>query len=551
MLGFLLDALSAFWNSILAMFGFGSSQTSITNQLEVFVKSNKGEQVCLQLDPSWTVADVKKTLAPKFNSSPEDLKIIFAGKELSNEMEIRQCDLGNRSLLHAVIVKVKEKEAMNNEQRNLTATVNINSLQNDIEEVKETDATHNKQATTSDVSTVISDRKKHKDETSINTDSLEAASSSCPPVDPAIAGSSGDNRCARLLCDASTVMTIQLTEDEQKHIMDLKASGKEGETPHFYVYCMRPCGSVRVGKLRVRCSLCKQGAITLHRDPCNWQDVLSPGQIDATCETEGCEGNMAQFFFKCREHLTLGEDDTAVALYLIRANLQEIPCLACMDVSTPVIVFQCQAAHVICLDCFVTYCISRLSERQFVQDNTVGYTLPCPAGCEKSFIEEVHHFKLMGEAHYDRYQRWGTEEAVLSVGGVLCPYPGCGQGIIPDQDCRRVACLNGCGFVFCRLCLQGYHIGECNPSEGQYPNDPESSGSFSIDPSRAAHARWGNENVVAIKTLTKPCPACRTPTERDGGCMHMICTRGSCGFGWCWVCQTEWTRECMAAHWFG
>ena len=39
----------------------------------------------------------------------------------------------------------------------------------------------------------------------------------------------------------------------------------------------------------------------------------------------------------------------------------------------------------------------------------------------------------MGDAHYDRYQRWGTEEAVLSVGGVLCPYPGCGQGIIPDQ----------------------------------------------------------------------------------------------------------------------
>ncbi|CAL4199630.1 unnamed protein product, partial [Meganyctiphanes norvegica] len=119
-------------------------------------------------------------------------------------------------------------------------------------------------------------------------------------------------------------------------------------------------------------------------------------------------------------------------------------------------------------------------------------------------------------------------------------------------DCRRVACLNGCGFVFCRLCLQGYHIGECNPSEGQYPSlDTEGSGSYSIDPNRAVHAQWGDANVVTIKTITKPCPACRTPTERDGGCMHMVCTRGSCGFHWCWVCQTEWTRECMAAHWFG
>lgn len=34
-----------------------------------------------------------------------------------------------------------------------------------------------------------------------------------------------------------------------------------------------------------------------------------------------------------------------------------------------------------------------------------------------------------------------------------------------------------------------------------------------------------------------------------GGCMHMICTR--CSFHWCWVCQIEWSRECMGAHWFG
>jgi hypothetical protein len=35
-----------------------------------------------------------------------------------------------------------------------------------------------------------------------------------------------------------------------------------------------------------------------------------------------------------------------------------------------------------------------------------------------------------------------------------------------------------------------------------------------------------------------------------GGCMHMVCTRARCGYHWCWVCQTEWTRECMSNHWF-
>ena len=29
----------------------------------------------------------------------------------------------------------------------------------------------------------------------------------------------------------------------------------------------------------MRCATCKQGALTLHRDPCNWQDVLNPGQV--------------------------------------------------------------------------------------------------------------------------------------------------------------------------------------------------------------------------------------------------------------------------------
>ena len=56
---------------------------------------------------------------------------------------------------------------------------------------------------------------------------------------------------------------------------------------------------------------------------------------------------------------------------------------------------------------------------------------------------------------------------------------------------------------------------------------------------------------VTIRVISKPCPGCRTPTERDGGCMHMVCTKPGCGLHWCWVCQLEWTRDCMASHWFG
>lgn len=47
-------------------------------------------------------------------------------------------------------------------------------------------------------------------------------------------------------------------------------------------------------------------------------------------------------------------------------------------------------------------------------------------------------------------------------------------------------------------------------------NIDSSSCSYSVDPGKAADARWDEASKVTIKVLTKPCPKCRTPTERDG-----------------------------------
>lgn len=63
----------------------------------------------MSLDPCWTVAQVKTTLAPKLNTPTQDLRIIFAGKELPDDLVIQQCDLGNHSFLHAVRVVAGDK----------------------------------------------------------------------------------------------------------------------------------------------------------------------------------------------------------------------------------------------------------------------------------------------------------------------------------------------------------------------------------------------------------------------------------------------------------
>ena len=51
--------------------------------------------------------------------------------------------------------------------------------------------------------------------------------------------------------------------------------------------------------------------------------------------------------------------------------LFQIPCLSCGDVipdDNVVVVFDCAEHHVICVDCFKMYGLSRLNERQFVLD---------------------------------------------------------------------------------------------------------------------------------------------------------------------------------------
>ena len=49
----------------------------------------------------------------------------------------------------------------------------------------------------------------------------------------------------------------------------------------------------------------------------------------------------------------------------------QIPCLSCGDTlpeDETVVVFECADQHVICLDCFKLYALSRLNERQFILD---------------------------------------------------------------------------------------------------------------------------------------------------------------------------------------
>jgi ariadne-1 len=54
-----------------------------------------------------------------------------------------------------------------------------------------------------------------------------------------------------------------------------------------------------------------------------------------------------------------------------------------------------------------------------------------------------------------------------------------------------------------------------------------------------------SENVNWLIANTKKCPNCRAPIEKNGGCMHMMCSKnfGGCGFEFCWLCRGNWAEH--------
>lgn len=69
-------------HAMLQLIWFG--QNTLSNTMNIYVKSNTGKTVSVSLDPKWDVKNVKEIIAPKLGLPPEELKIIFAGKELED-----------------------------------------------------------------------------------------------------------------------------------------------------------------------------------------------------------------------------------------------------------------------------------------------------------------------------------------------------------------------------------------------------------------------------------------------------------------------------------
>jgi len=419
------------------------------------------------VDPQWNVSKLKEEIGGRQAVDPKDIRIIFAGRELKDDLKLKDADIPNQSVIHAV------------------------------------------------------------------------------------RGGRWSARSVKGLATPLSKIHLATVGEESEAEGATNAAGAASASQRraqYFVYC-KTCKDITPGKLRVCCSRCNEGAMVLCQDPSSWDDVLKSGRIRGSCKTPGCEGDIAVFYFKCARH-PAAEGDRCVPLHLIRSNTRDIPCLACTEIKDPVLVFPCVDGHAVCLDCFEIYCTTKLNDRQFVQSDAHGYTLPCPGSldsCNDAVITEAHHFRVLGQDQYDRYQRFGAEEYVLKMGGVLCPGRSCGMGLLPEPGMRSVRC-SGCNLEFCKECKEPFQRGHSCRQNQSGATAPARPSRYQVNAENARRARWENEAKQVIQRISKKCPGCQTNTEKAGGCNHMTCAR--CKFEWCWICVIRWNGECQMSHWF-
>lgn len=103
---FILDFFRSFMNTMIALLSFGKK--TVKNTLNINVKTN--DQVLnIELETSQEIIAIKEIVSEKLGITPDEIKIIFAGKELTDSTKISQCDLGQMSFLHAIKTRKREE----------------------------------------------------------------------------------------------------------------------------------------------------------------------------------------------------------------------------------------------------------------------------------------------------------------------------------------------------------------------------------------------------------------------------------------------------------
>lgn len=320
---------------------------------------------------------------------------------------------------------------------------------------------------------------------------------------------------------------------------------------HFYVLCYS-CDNVTPAVFVAVCDKCDSSNFKIS------SPIANPNIKNVNGFCEDCQFASGHVSVNCSKDAS---HSPAIFLKQVRRNLDHMMCIGCYSETSEIIVSFCEnPGHVLCLDCFRRYAESYLSNGHFVMVQGIGYTISCPVACPDSYISDTHLFRILGASFYSHYKELAARNFCHTEGYFTCS--NCGMfWERPNLNFRNnwFTCEKpyGCGVEFCSRC-KNIVIGEGNAStctcgheevtEGQTPSSGLSfrgiSGTW--DGVKLTPLDLASRSLIAL--TCKTCPRCNSQTNKDGGCNHISCT--ICGFQWCWICHSDWSKACQSNHWF-
>jgi len=174
-----------------------------------------------------------------------------------------------------------------------------------------------------------------------------------------------------------------------------------------------------------------------------------------------------------------------------------------------------------CADCWSQYVATAAQEGKLCLD------LKCPSQKCEERLRPCHMRRFCTGENLQMYERFMVESFVDDNDALAwCPGRSCGRACSAypvDPNCPEVQCP--CGTRWCVKCKGDSH----QPVKCEAVRDWNKKNADT-----GADVRW-------IVANTKPCPKCKNPIEKNGGCMHMTCHRpGGCGYEFCWICLKDW-----------
>ncbi|XP_049748576.1 cullin-9 isoform X1 [Elephas maximus indicus] len=188
----------------------------------------------------------------------------------------------------------------------------------------------------------------------------------------------------------------------------------------------------------------------------------------------------------------------------------DLPSLCCM--------------HSCCKSCWNEYLTTRIE-----QNLVLNCTCPiadCPAQPTGAFIRAI----VSSPEVISKYEKALLRGYVDSCSNLTwCTNP---------QGCDRILCRQGLGCgTACSKCGWASCF-SCSFPEAHYPASCGHMSQWVDDGGYYDGMSLEAQSKHLAKLISKRCPSCQAPIEKNEGCLHMTCAK--CNHGFCWRCLKSW-----------